>query len=267
MHYFSLYIEFIKIRIMGIAEYRKAFILGGIAQFATYGAEFLLIWVILSKFQMINGWSSYEIMFLFALNLASYAITAFFLHNPCSQLSTAIKNGTFDEVLTKPLNSFLYLICREFNSAYYSHLLLSIIIICLCFVKLNIEVSLGNTLSLIIVLLSGALIQAAGFLFTSVPAFWIIETNSIREIIYFQTRNFIRYPISIYNKLVQILLTFLLPYAFINFYPAQFFLKKDDFLMFHPYFQYLSPFVGIILFLLAYRFWVFGTDHYKSTGS
>jgi ABC-2 type transport system permease protein len=58
-----------------------------------------------------------------------------------------------------------------------------------------------------------------------------------------------------------------LPYAFINFYPAQFILGKEDYLGFPPVLVYLTPAVGIILFVVAYQFWRVGLNHYKSTGS
>lgn len=267
MLYALLYLEFIKLKFMGIAEYRKAFILGGIAQFASYGAEFMLIWVLIDRFESINGWGTYEVLLLYALNLASYAMAAFFLFMPCIQLPNLIKNGVFDEVLTKPLNSFLYLVCREVNPAYYSHLLVSFVVMGICFDKLNISFSWGNLLFLVATLIGGALIQASGLIFTAVPSFWIVETQWLQSLAFFELRNFIKYPISVYNKLIQVVLTFVFPYAFINFFPVQYFLQKNDFMMFHPVFQYLCPVVGFVLIMLAMKFWKFGIKHYASTGS
>ena len=44
-------------------------------------------------------------------------------------------------------------------------------------------------------------------------------------------------------------------------------LEKNDFLMFHPVVQFLTPAVGILLAFLAYRFWLLGLKHYNSSGS
>jgi ABC-2 type transport system permease protein len=122
-------------------------------------------------------------------------------------------------------------------------------------------------LFLCVSILGAALIQSAGFLFTSIPSFWIIQNNSLRDILFHQLKGFVDYPISLYSKFIQVILTLVIPYAFLSFYPSQFFLGKNDFLMFHPIFQYLTPILGIILFFLAYKFWLFGINHYKSTGS
>ncbi|MGE7828250.1 ABC-2 family transporter protein [Paenibacillus sp. NPDC093718] len=55
---------------------------------------------------------------------------------------------------------------------------------------------------------------------TSVPEFWLVENKAIKNILFFQLKGFIRYPITIYNKVIQILLIYILPYAFINYFPA-----------------------------------------------
>lgn len=263
MHYFLLYVEFIKLRLLGIAEYRKAFFLGISAQIVSYGAEFFIIWILINRFKQINGWGPSEVLLLFALNLCSYAIASFFFFSPTSQLSNMIKNGTFDEVLTKPLNSFLYLICREFNTGYFSHLILSIGVMLYSLYTLEYNFTLFNVSVLIIIILGSAAIQGAALIITSVPAFWLVENKAIKNILFFQLKSFIRYPITIYNKFIQILLTYILPYAFINFFPAQYIINGSKSSSIYIF----TPLIGTFLMILAYKYWNFGIKHYKSTGS
>ncbi|ODP30359.1 hypothetical protein PTI45_00220 [Paenibacillus nuruki] len=267
MQYVSLYFEFIKIQIVGIFQFKKAFTLGLIAQLASYGAEFFLLWIVIDRFNEINGWYSYEVLLLYAMNLCSYALASFFLASPSFRLSQMIKDGTFDEILTKPLNNFLYLICREFNSGYLSHLILSLVAMFIALANLNVSLNFFQTLFFIIVILSGSLIQGAALILISIPSFWVVENSMLKDVLFFQAKNFIRYPISIYPGIIQILLTFVIPYAFINFFPVQYFIQKNDFTFFSPVFQFLSPLVGVVLFILAYILWRIGINNYKSTGS
>lgn len=267
MHYFNLYIEFIKIRIQSIAEYRGSFISGCVAQFLSYGAQISLIWIMINQFETIAGWGPFEVMFLYSLNLISYSLAAFLMFNPCQQLYSMVRSGDFDEILIRPLNSLLYLITRNFNTAYVSHISLSVITIVICLLNLDFNFSFLNLFFLLLVIFSGALIQAAAFLITAIPVFWVISANSIMSIFLFNLKQFINYPLSIYNRFIQILLTLIIPYGFINFFPSQIFLDKEDFLFFHPIIRYLSPFVGIVLVLLAILFWNKGVNHYESTGS
>lgn len=246
---------------------RISFLWGTLIAEISYTADYVMIWVLIDRFKNIGGWGPYEVMLLYALNIITYSFAGFLLYHPSSRLPRLIANGDFDEVLTKPLNPSLYLISKEFNPGYVFHIALAVIVMTICFNNLGIVLTPLNFLFLIVIIMSGALIQGAAFIFTSVPSFWLIRNNSIRSILMYDMKEFIRYPISIYGKFLQILLTVFLPYAFINFYPAQYFLGKNDFLMFHPVFQYLSPVVGIILFLVAYKFWTIALKHYQSTGS
>mgnify|MGYP000863678573 CR=1 FL=1 len=266
MYYFGLYIEFIKIRLKAMVEYRSETIWTGLAQAAGYFAEFAVIWVMISKFGTIGEWNSYEIMLLYALNLLTYALAGSFFYRTSNRLPESIRTGSFDEVITRPTNPLLYLICSGFLYGYFSHMIVSVVILCICFYNLAITLTFTKLIFLVIALVGGALIHSSIFLFVAVPSFWIVKNDAISRLLW-SGREFIKYPISIYNKIIQVILTFILPFAFINFYPAQYLLSKNDFLMFHPVFQFLTPVVGGVLFFIAYRFWICGLKHYNSSGS
>jgi ABC-2 type transport system permease protein len=263
----SLYLCFIKLQIKSAAQYRFAFFWQVLSVVSGYSAEFILIWVLINQFKNINSWGPFEVMFLYALNLLSYAFAGVFFLIPSTNLSTRIQSGEFDEVLIKPLNPFIYSIYRDFDYGYIGHIALSITVMVICIIKLGIVLTVAKFVFLMAVILGGMAIQSSAFIFTSVPVFWLIQSDSLMHVFLWDLKSFIRYPISIYNKAVQIFLTLIIPYAFINFYPAQYFLGKNDFLMFHPIFQFLTLPIGIIMFYFAYRFWNYGVKRYKSTGS
>lgn len=265
MHYLSIYFEFIKIRFKSTMEHRSAFLWTAFAQATSYSASFALVWVMVNQFNTIGEWGPYEVMFLSALNLCSYALAGFFFYGPNYGISRMIQTGEFDEVLTKPLNGLMYLVSKYFLWGYLTHSILSITVIGICISNLDIALTPLKIGFLIITLISGGLIQSSIFLFTSASCFWFVKNDL--GMVLGNLKSFIQYPISIYHKAVQLLMTILIPFAFINFYPAQYFLGKNDFSIFHPIFQFLSPAVGLMLFLLSLRFWSFSVNHYQSTGS
>lgn len=262
----ALYQAFFRLKVKAMVEYRSAFFWSGLSLGASYAAEFVVLWIVIDQFQTINGWLSYEVLLLYALNLLTYSIAGSFISSPCNHLPSMVQSGSFDEVLTKPMNPLLYLIGYRFAYQYASHIIVSIVILVLCFNRLELTLTWVSVLNLILVVAGGALIQAAAFLFTTVPVFWLIQNQGLGGFIH-DLRGFIRYPISIYKTGIQVILTLVIPYAFVNFYPAQYFLGKTDFLIFHPIFQFLTPVVGLALIVGAYWFWTVGVKHYKSTGS
>ncbi|WP_165867558.1 ABC transporter permease [Paenibacillus pinisoli] len=267
MDYASLYWTFIRINIKAKTEYRAAFLLTFLSRGIVWSTEFALIWVLLYKFQSIAGWGQYEVMFLYALNLTSYSLAAFFCFHPFTKLPAKIQSGEFDELLTKPMNPLLYLMSREFTASYFSNVAFGMLFIGICISQLKLSLSAWDFFFLFITLVGGTLIQAAAFIYTAIPSFWMVRNTSIAQLLLFDFKDFIRYPVSIYPASIQIVLTLIVPYAFINFYPAQYFLGKQDFLMFHPLFQYLTLAVGSVLFAGALLLWNWGIKQYHSTGS
>ena len=255
MYYWDLYKEFIKIRIKTAMEYRANTIIFGISQMVNYLADFILVWIMVSKFRQMGQWNAYEIMLIYAVNLMGYAIASAFLFNSRTSFVEKVRTGEFDAVLTKPTNPLLYLCTSGFNAGYWAHALLSTLLMAFCFTKLGTAFTLPKLLFLLITILSGALIQGSVQLITMVPTFWMVKSSAILQL-HWQAYDFAKYPISIYHKSVQIILTLIIPYAFISFYPLQYLLEKNDFLLFHPMLQFLSPVVGLLMSLGAYMLWI-----------
>ncbi len=267
MEYLSLYLEFYKIRLKSVAEYRGAFIMISITKALSYAADFLVTWMMISTFQTMGGWKAHEVMVLFGLNSASYALAGTFFYHITTYLSNQVKDGTFDEVLTKPLNPFLYLSTRYFSTGYFGTFSISLFIIIFSLISGHVAMDFGKIAYLIVTLLSGGLITGSIMIILSVPAFWMLENNGLRAIFFNNIRDFVQYPITIFGKVIQIFMTVVLPYAFVTFFPALFILGKQDYSIFPSWFMYLSPAVAIVLFVIAYRFWMYGLSRYESSGS
>lgn len=97
-------------------------------------------------------------------------------------------------------------------------------------------------------------------------SFWTVRTTSV---FFIQRRlNLLvqQYPIDIFGTWFQIVVTGIVPVAFMNYYPSIILLNKLDMIA-YPWLAYTSPLVACALFILASRLWVAGLNHYSSTGS
>ncbi len=59
-------------------------------------------------------------------------------------------------------------------------------------------------------------------------SFWFIRIDTLRWVVMSLEQDFSRYPIRIYTRGVQVVLAFVLPFAFMNYFPATFLLHKTD---------------------------------------
>ena len=136
----------------------------------------------------------------------------------------------------------------------------------ICMIRLEIPITLSNVFWLAADLAGASLIQAAGFVFTAVPAFWIGDSEGLYRLLYKNLTEFIQYPLSIYHRGIRELLTFVLPYAFISYYPVQLFISRQEGIC-SGIFRYLTPAVGCGAFFLSRIFWQLGLRAYSGTGS
>ena len=80
-------------------------------------------------------------------------------------------------------------------------------------------------------------------------------------------QEFTRYPLSIYSRGVRLLLAFVFPFAFMNYFPASYFLHKtDNGLGLPPAVGLLTPLIGVAFVAVAYAFWRVGLNRYQGVG-
>jgi len=246
-------------------EYRYAFVMNILGWAMNYAGTAVTMWVLLYSFQAIQGWTYWELLFLFALSVLSWGLCIiFFFH--FRSLDQYILNGTFDRFLVRPIHPFLHFMASKFDVGAFGHLLFSIIAFILAYHKLALSWTLLRWLIFFAALLGGVLIQGGILIFISALAFWTTRSESFYWVIMFPAANLLNYPLSIYPKGFQWFITFILPYAFINYLPALFLLGKAD----PTYSAVLGLFslpVGMVFFTICLSLWLKGLNHYQSTGS
>jgi len=267
LHSLRLYKRFIGIYLRSIMEYRFSFFMSIFLQVFTYSNIYLVMWILISKFQNIAGWSFYELMFLYSLNLFSYALSGMLIKHPMLDMEKMIRQGTFDGILTKPLNPLFHVVARQFEYTFSGHIILCIFTFILSSRKTGIVWNGQSILFFILFTLGAVLVHAAFMIFTGSMCFFFVKSTAVVETAIYGLRSFLDYPLPIFGKFIQIMLTFVLPYAFVNYYPATYFLHKVSDADFSPLLQYMAPAVGLVLIVIAVKFWNFGIRHYGSTGS
>lgn len=259
----SLFLRFVIYKFKSQMEYRGAFLVGVWGQGLGYVADFVVLWLLVQKFQTINGWEWSEIAFLVSLNVFTYAIGATFFYHMTS-FDSLIISGGFDRYLTSPLHPLTHLSANQFNIGYIAHYIVSGSFLVWSLIQLQANWSIGTIFFLIVILLSGGLMHAAVFIFLGSWAF-IFTRSQFLFTLYSVLQNFISYPISIYGFFIQTLLTFGIPLAFINYYPSVVILSKDGGI-FPLWFGFCAPLVSLVCFGLALNMWLYGIRRYQSAG-
>ena len=260
-------LQCIKMSIHTRMQYRVDTLVASLAVFVRESANIIVIYLALLKFDKINGWNINEMLFLFSILFLTYAIVVA-LFADLRDFSCMIREGRFDRLIVRPRGLLFQLILNNADvMAAIGHGTLGILLFVISAGGVGIQWNLPTILYYIGAIIGGVLIQGGIFIIFSALSFYFVETGSIREIFYWKMRKFAGYPISIYNKLIQTIMIYVVPFAFVNYFPAQYLLRKDDMALYNEVYMYLAPVVGVVIYVIAYIFWRISVKRYTSTGN
>ena len=266
MRTIKLSLKFYGAALKSMLEYRLVTLVDISTMIIVFGVGYLSTWILLSKFQSIQGWTLYEVFLLFNINMVASGISGFAFSWPMRGMEQMVQSGDFDMALIRPMNPLTFTLIGRPNFTSFASLILGAGVFVLCFTHLAIHFTVLKVIFLVVAILGAALIQSAILVFVGTMSFWVVKNTATYSLIN-SLNNFIDYPITIYATGIQAFLTFVVPIAFMNFYPAHYFLDKTGENLFFPALQYGTPVVGIVLFFVAYQLWRVGVNKYESTGS
>lgn len=248
-------------------QYRVDAVLRSLAVFLRESTGIIVIYFALLKFDSLNGWSMYEMFFLFSLLFLTYGIMIIFFTG-LRDFGRTVRDGTFDRFLLRPRGLLFQVIFVNADwFAAIGHGGLGLTLFLISAGKVGVRWTPGSALYYLLAVVGGVLIQGAIFLLLATLNIYLLEIGSLKELFYWNMRKFAGYPVSIFAKPVQVLLIYVVPFAFVNYFPSQFLLRKDDMQAYPEVFLYLTPVVGAVMWGAAYLFWRYSIRFYKSSGN
>lgn len=266
MDYVGAYARYWRVNLLTMIEYRTNFFLWFGFTIVYHATALGALWVTLYRFPSLNGWDFKQTAFMYGLWMLGHALnnTLFFNTGSVAEL---VREGRFDRFLVRPLDPLFQVITFP-QQIWPDELILAIAYFCAIVPWSGARVDVAFLLYVPLVAIGGALIDFGIGLFIATLSFWFIRIDTLRWVVMSLEQDFSRYPIGIYTRGVRVLLTFVLPFAFMNYFPATYLLHKAETgLSLAPQVGLLTPVVGAVWFGLAYAFWRVGLDRYQGTGS
>ncbi|MDD6796534.1 MAG: ABC-2 family transporter protein [Clostridiaceae bacterium] len=260
--YCKLYFKFLNQYIKTLLEYRADFILGLIGFILIQLTGVIFIKLIFNNIPALEGWSFYEILFIYGFAQIPRGIDHVFTDNLWILSGQIIVQGQFDRYLLRPLNPLFQVIAERFQPDGFGEIIIGTTLLIISSLKLEISFSILKIIYFIIAILSATLIYTAIKLAVASLAFWIKFAQSYLYMSY-QLSDFAKYPMGIYPKFIRGLLTFVVPFAFTGYYPGAYFLGKGSFVTG----ILLTAAIAIIGIGIAYCIWLKGMSLYESSGS
>lgn len=259
--YVNLYIEFLKQNFKIMLEYKLDFVIGVFSTLLSQFCGIFFVWVIFENIKQIQGWTFYEITFVYGLLTLAKGIDMFFFDNLNALGFEYVREGKLDIFMIRPISPLFQIIASNIMPDGLGLLILGTIVVTKSLMELKITLDFPQIILLIIFIISGAAIISAINLIFSTTGFKTMNSYIIMSSVN-SLQEFAFYPILIYPKLIGFILTWIIPYAFASFYPADYFLHKG-----YEIYSVFTPIVAIVLWIIAFKVWRFGLKNYSSTGS
>jgi len=263
MRHLRIYKAFIKQYLKTLMEYRTDFLIGMLSFFILQSSNIIFMTLIFNRIPHLNGWTFHQVLFIYGFSQIPRGLDHLFTDNLWLLANVYVRTGQFDKYLLRPINPLFHLIAERFQPDAFGEILIGVSIFTYSYIKLGLSFTLLQWILLILAILAGIVIYTSIKLLGASLALWTKRSQHFLFIIY-QFADFASYPLSIFSGFIKAVLTFVVPFAFVAFIPASYFLGKPAI----SYAVLWSVLVAILLFTFAYQIvWKRGLKDYESTGN
>ena len=257
-----LYRTFVVQHLKNLMEYKIDFLTGAVSFLFNQVINIMFLSIIFSQIPNLVGWSYEEIIFIYGFSLLPKGLDHLLTDNLWAVGWFIVRKGDFDKYLTRPINPLLHVMMENFQLDALGELLLGSVLMVSVWGKCGVSLSFVEWVLFIIIIILAALIYTALKIMTSALAFWMKQSGQIIQIVY-MSNDFAKYPTTIYNGAIRTVITYILPFAFTAYYPALYFLTKQN-----PLFNLGGTVIAsVVLLLISYKVWCMGLRAYESAGS
>ncbi|UFJ41290.1 ABC-2 family transporter protein [Brevibacillus humidisoli] len=221
----------------------------------------VFIIVVFQHVPLMKDWSRDEIIFVYGYFLIPYALFSMFF-SFWDFNERYIIRGEMDRILTRPVYNLAQVSLESIAPDRIFGVISGLIIMGYATIKLELSFAWYDLFLFIGLVISSVLIYAGVYTAIAAISFFSDSRTGISPMIW-NIQNYGRYPVDVYNGVIRFILTWILPFAFVGFYPSAYFLRKEEWYTY----TLLTPVMGIAFFALGLFIWNWGIKRYQGAGS
>ena len=265
-HYLSVsYTVFLQ-SFQRIMEYRVSLLGWLVADPVQFIIGFATIKFVVEKFGVIDGWDYGQLAFMYGIAVISHGMNCVFFHSSWT-MGRWIMAGDFDRYLLRPMSVLYQFYFTKINPVGYTDMIPGICVFLYGCNKVGFQFTFANVMSVLLLLIGATAIRGGIYLILGCTAFWTKSANPYRGYTQQLFDKTSQYPISIYPKTLQMVLTYLIPLGWVSYYPAAELLGKETELFAWNGAVWMTLFIGIVTFLIAAFVFNQGLKQYESAGN
>jgi ABC-2 type transport system permease protein len=252
--------------VRGQLGYRGSFALNCLAQAIAQASDLLVILVVFGRVARLGGFDIHAVLLFYAFSGLSFGLADMAVGS-IERLPVYIRTGTFDVVLIRPLGTLLQLFVGDFQLRRLGRALTAFGVLVYVLSTSDIHWSLAKAVLLVLTPLAGAGIFGAIFVAANSVSFWFVDARELANTVTYGGSYLTSYPITVFTDWVRALLAYIVPGAFVAYYPALTLLDHADPLGAPTWLGWLDTPVAVLAAAVAALLWRTAVRHYRGTGS
>ena len=242
--------------------YEADFWIGILGVALTHGVGIVFVWALFLRVPQVAGWSLWEVAALYALSIIPRGLTELLCDGQW-QLRNLINRGEFDRLLVRPMSPALQVI-TQFSSIHgVGSVVLGSVVLGRALGELELAWGVGDWLLLALTLLSGTVVMSALNYATNCQGFWDSGSSSSFPFLMQNLAEFAKFPLTLYDQLVRAVLTWVVPFACVSYYPGLVLLGRPEA---QPWMAGSAPLAAAGMVAVASIIWRQGLARYQGTG-
>jgi ABC-2 type transport system permease protein len=246
-------------------QYRTSFALDLGGAFLISFIDFLAVLVIFHNVHQLGAWTVREVALLYALSSISFALTDLAIGH-FDQFPQKIRDGNFDILLVRPRSTLFQVIGSDFQLRRLGKAAQGVLVLVYALAALDLHWTAGRVAMLVVTVPAAIVIFSSIWVVGGCLAFWTTDGGEFTNAFTYGGNFLAQYPVDILSAWLRRFLAYLVPLAFVSYFPALYLLDKPDPLGLPHILRFLSPLVAVLAAFVAGLVWRFAVRHYRSAG-
>jgi viologen exporter family transport system permease protein len=262
----SIYPKILHARLRGQLSYRGSFLLDCVAQALAQGGELVVILVLFNRVTALGGFSVDEVLLVYAFAATAFGMSDL-LAGQLNALPDYVRQGTFDVLLLRPLGTLPQLMASDLPLKRIGRVFAGLVVLVYALLHNEVVWTPWSVVLVVVTPVAGAVIFSGIWVIACSVCFWLVDGQELTNTVTYGSSTFTSYPISVYSGWLRRLMAFVVPGAFVAYYPALALLDKPDPLGAPAWLGWVAPLVAAVVTALAGVVWKLAVRHYRGTGS
>lgn len=226
--------------------------------------DFVGIWIMFGSVDGLGGFGLREIGLLYGATSIGIGLGDL-LTGSVEKIGQKVRSGGIDQMMVRPVPLIVQLCADEFQLRRLARLTQGAVVF--VWAAGAVDWTPARLLVGVSMLVSSGVIFFCLFVSFSCVQFWTSDASEFASAFTYGGTTLTQYPLTVFPAELVKSLTFVLPIAFVNWYPCLFLLGRDDPFGLPEWLQLVSPVPALLLCGVTALVWRAGVRHYESTGS